>query len=77
MTLIVKSGEIISSIEYNKLKEGKAIRPKIAVGINVDTIPNSSDIEGISNNYLEILKPMKFALLSGLDNNITKKLDLV
>jgi hypothetical protein len=47
---------------------------EISYSIDVDTIPNTSEITGISNEILEILKPVKFALLSGLGNNITNKL---
>ena len=47
---------------------------EISFSVDVDTIPNSSDIVGISNDILEILKPVKFALLSGLGNNVTSKL---
>ena len=47
---------------------------EISYSIDVDTIPNDSDILGISNELLEILKPSKFSLLSGLENNLTNKL---
>jgi hypothetical protein len=47
---------------------------EVSFSVDVDTIPNASDIVGISNDILEILKPTKFSLLSGLENNITSKL---
>ena len=47
---------------------------EVSYSIDVDTVPNESDIAGISNELLEILKPVKFSLLSGLENNLTKKL---
>jgi hypothetical protein len=38
MHLIVKAGSIISSIEYNKAKDGNAITTKIRDGITVQII---------------------------------------
>jgi hypothetical protein len=42
--------------------------------IDVDTIPNESNIEGIENTEVEVLEPVKFAFLFGLDNTLGEKL---
>ena len=47
---------------------------EISYSIDVDTIPNESDINGISNNEVEIMVPVKFAFLFGLNNTLGKRL---
>jgi len=47
---------------------------EISYSIDVDTIPNDSDINGISNNEVEIMVPVKFAFLFGLNNTLGKRL---
>ena len=47
---------------------------EISYSIDVDTIPNDSDIVGIQNNEVEVLVPVKFAFLFGLNNTLGNRL---
>jgi hypothetical protein len=47
---------------------------EISYSIDVDTIPTGSDIVGITNTEVEIMIPVKFALLFGLNNTLGKRL---
>jgi hypothetical protein len=47
---------------------------EISYSIDVDTISNESNIVGISNTDVEIMVPVKFALLFGLNNTLGNRL---
>ena len=47
---------------------------EISYSVDVNIVPTDSNIEGIENKELEVLTPVKFALLFGLDNTVGNQL---
>jgi hypothetical protein len=72
------------SIDGSKNKDDNSLDKKwylqrvyngeISYSIDVDTVPNSSNINGIENNEVEVMTPVKFSMLFGLDNTIGQRL---
>ena len=47
---------------------------EISYSVDVDTVPNLSSIDGIENTEVEIMTPIKFSMLFGLNNTIGERL---